>query len=560
MKKTILTLFIITAATAFSQDFLSGGRLTGNFQLDAQYYQKDSIIGAKDVPEDLLSNGFLNLNYSLGSFRAGIRYEAYLNPILGFPQEYGDEGDGFGIAYRFVEFGDETLEATAGDFYEQFGSGLIFRAYEERQLGFDNAVDGFRFKFRPAGGVELTGLIGKQRSFWDKGDGVVRGGDLNINVKDLTSEIVSPDWKLLPANWNVNLGASVVSKFQADKSSIYKFPENVLAYSGRFDLSATNFMFNAEYAYKYNDPNITNNFNYNPGRALLLSGSYFASGFGLSMDFHALDNFDFRSDRNAQGNNLNINYIPPLTKQHAYRLATMYPYATQYNGEIGFQGELTFKLPRQSLLGGKYGTSVAINFSRINSLDTTHNDEFTYDGSLLGFGDRLYFQDFNIDIGKRWSMGLKTHLAFISLIYDKDVLENEGVPKFGKIGANILVGEALIKLASRHSLRCELQHLWYEQDSTVKTPDNMNGAWFMALAEYTISPSWFFSIYDEYNYGNDDADRRTHYIGASVAYIKNTSRVSFGYGRQRRGTLCVGGVCRVVPASNGFYLSLTSSF
>ena len=35
----------------------------------------------------------------------------------------------------------DGLEITAGNFYEQFGSGLIFRSYEEKGLGIDNAMD-----------------------------------------------------------------------------------------------------------------------------------------------------------------------------------------------------------------------------------------------------------------------------------------------------------------------------------------------------------------------------------------------------------------------------------
>ena len=44
---------------------------------------------------------------------------------------------------------------------------------------------------------------------------------------------------------------------------------------------------------------------------------------------------DFRSDESATGNNLTLNYVPPITKQHTYTLSAMYPYATQLQGEIG---------------------------------------------------------------------------------------------------------------------------------------------------------------------------------------------------------------------------------
>jgi hypothetical protein len=85
----------------------------------------------------------------------------------------------------------------------------------------------------------------------------------------------------------------------------------------------------------------------------------------------------------------------------------------------------------------------------------------------------------------------------------------------------------------------------------------------LALIEYTISPHWYITVYDEYNYAEDEKyglDRSIHHLNGSVAYVHETTRVSLGYGRQRAGVLCVGGVCRVVPAATGFTLSITSSF
>ena len=43
----------------------------------------------------------------------------------------------------------DNLTVTAGNFYEQFGSGLILRSFEERTLGIDNALDGLRLKYAP---------------------------------------------------------------------------------------------------------------------------------------------------------------------------------------------------------------------------------------------------------------------------------------------------------------------------------------------------------------------------------------------------------------------------
>ena len=87
-----------------------------------------------------------------------------------------------------------------------------------------------------------------------------------------------------------------------------------------------------------------------------------------------------------------------------------------------------------------------------------------------------------------------------------------------------------------------------------------NGSWMMALLEYSVSPSWFFTVFDEYNYGNNDPALRVHYPNASVAYVHDALRVQGGYGRVRGGLLCAGGICRPVPASNGFTMGVTYTF
>ncbi|MDQ3048854.1 MAG: DUF6029 family protein, partial [Bacteroidota bacterium] len=60
------------------------GEIHGNFQADAQYYVPDTLIGAPEVPEKMLLNGFMNIIYTRGKFTAGIRYESYLNALQGF--------------------------------------------------------------------------------------------------------------------------------------------------------------------------------------------------------------------------------------------------------------------------------------------------------------------------------------------------------------------------------------------------------------------------------------------------------------------------------------------
>ena len=93
-------------------------------------------------------------------------------------------------------------------------------------------------------------------------------------------------------------------------------------------------------------------------------------------------------------------------------------------------------------------------------------------------------------------------------------------------------------------------------------PDNYKkrGNWAAALVEYSIGAKWFVSVGDKWNYGNPIEGNRDHYYSASLGYIKESTRITLTGGRQSEGMVCVGGVCRVVPASSGISLSITTSF
>lgn len=53
------------------------------------------------------------------------------------------------VATYFVQYKNEKIDLTAGYFYEQFGSGLLYRSWEDRALGINNALRGGRVIFKP---------------------------------------------------------------------------------------------------------------------------------------------------------------------------------------------------------------------------------------------------------------------------------------------------------------------------------------------------------------------------------------------------------------------------
>jgi len=522
------------------------GQIHGNFQTDFQTYTEDSLIGASSVSEKMLMNSFANINYTKGSFKAGFRYEGYLNTLQGFDPGY----DGIGIPYRYATYDNDGLEITVGNYYEQFGSGIILRSYEDKALGYDNAFDGVRLKYNPAKGIYITGLVGKQRKFYDY-LGLVRGfdGDLYLNEAIPSFESIKPI---------ITLGGSFVSKFQEDRDAIYILPENVAAFSGRMNIVMGKINLSGEYAYKINDPSFENNFIYKPGNALILNATYSKKGMGIFLTAKRIDNMSFRSLRGETLNNLLINYVPTIAKPHSYSLAAMYPYATQLNGEIGFQAEFLYKFKKESLLGGKYGTGLSLNYSRINNIDQIELNDSTpigtdgtlgYKSNYFKIGDELYFQDMNVEINKKISKKLKTVITYQNLFFNYAVVR--GMPGHDNVHANVFIADVTYKLKKKHVVRTELQTLFTEQDL---------GDWAMGLIEYTISPHWFFAVMDQYNYGNPEAKKQIHYFSVSGGYSYKSNRFQISYGRQREGIVCVGGVCRSVPASNGLTVSISSSF
>ena len=577
--------FLILPALGFGQDFLSGGTVTGNTQVDAQVYTEDDALGITDSTLNYRKfgmNGYTNLQYTNGNFTAGLRFEGYLNPMVGFDPRY----EGVGIPYWFARYKISKLELTAGHFYEQFGSGLILRSWEEWTLGYDNNIYGFNAKFSPAEGITLKGLVGVQRFFWEPyeaGDrGIVRGIDGDFYLNDIFGGLAD-------SKTRITLGGSFVSKYEQKESKIftrtsdslavdyetgdttiwerrttyeYNLPANVGSWAARFNIAHGGFNIYSEYAEKGNDPNETNNYIYKKGRALYSTVSYSTMGLGIFLSAKWIDNMAYKSRRTEGGvpPMLDINYLPAISKEHQYSLASFYPYATKQNGEFGLQGEIVYTAPKKSTLGGKYGTSVTINYSFANSIEKNAIDggipvdstgTVGYESRFLSMGDIPFYRDLNILLEKKISSKVKLKAAYYNQTYNLHVIEDDIFDDKSIVYANIGVIDFTYKFDRRNSLRTEIQGLWTEQDE---------GDWAGLLLEYNISPTWFFSVADEYNYGPPEGMDKIHYYNVSFGYTDRSNRVSLRYGRQREGLLCVGGVCRYVPASTGLTLTITSSF
>ena len=544
----LLCLLFPFSNTSKAQGIL-GGHVTGNVQFDGQLSRRDSVIGSDDVPEKLLSNARADILYTNGNFSAGLRYEAYLNPMLGFNSQY----TGQGIANYFVSYKTQSFAFTAGHFYEQFGNGMTLRAYEDRFLGLDNAIRGINVMYRPWNGVTIKGLVGQQRYYWDT-RGLVRGLDAEVSLND----IVKP-WA--EAKTRLTLGGSFVSKYEGDETILsdvsgYKLnlPHNVGAASVRMDLARGGFGLQAEYARKGQDPSIMNNYIYKNGEALWMSASYSQKGLSANIQAKRVDNMGFKSVRSVSGEMLYINYTPSITKQHTYAFLSMYPYATQSTGEMGLQGDFMYKFKKETLLGGKYGTDIHLNASLITGLDTTiigGKGTDGYTSTFFGTGD-TYYGDISLEVAKKLSSKVKLTATYGYMIFNPIVEGHEGDIHHN----HILVADLTWKLNRKNVLRFEAEWMGSDSKYDAAVDDKRAGDWIMGLVEYNFTSAWFVSLSDQYAY----KDGIGNYYNISVGYTKGATRLQLGYGKQREGIICIGGVCRQVPASNGLTFSLTTSF
>ncbi len=553
-KKLISYCLLSSAFTLNAQE--DKGSITGNIESTFQYLRADSLIGATLPPEKGLINTYMNVFYTNKGFKAGGRFESYAPHINGYPYVFS----GTGIGMRYVGYTNKLVDVTLGNFYEQFGNGSLFRAYENRALGYDNAMDGMRLIVKPHAGVVFKGVYGYQRQAFTNGrvelsSGIVRGVDGEIHINELFKSLVDK-------KFDITIGGNFVSKFQKDDNDKLILPQNVGSYGGRIKLRYGKLTFDAEYSIKENDPSSDNKYIYNQGKAAFFNFGYSKKGFGFSFSGKSVDNMSYRSDR-TKGLQMDlINYLPSMNKTHTYNLvASLYPYATQLNGEVAYQTEVVYTIPKGSSIGGKYGTTINANFSTayqplqstsgINPKDSTG---IAYTSDLFSTSKNLLWQDINVSISRKFSKSFNLILNYFDIKLNNDIAKvTEDAT--GIINAHIGVLEFGYKVNKNHSFRVELQEL-----ITNKGKGRDKGDWATAVVEYNFKSNWFLGVMDQYNYANPEESLRIHYVIGTVGYVHESTRFTVSVGRQRAGLFCVGGVCRNVPASNGLTLSFTQSF
>lgn len=568
------TILVLTALCILPATAENKVAVHGSVQADVLFPQDNATIGTKyDSDSPILFNTYADVNLASKYVDAGLRFEFMKWPLPGFEPEFA----GWGVPNIYVKGKLKGVELTAGTFYEQFGSGLILRTYEERTLGIDNSILGGRIKVNAVKGLRFTALGGVQRVYWDwKKYNQVYGADVEGYFHDWFPSLRDKDVAL-------TFGASWVMKNEKEEEIIVpgtnyrlNLPKQVNAFDLRAGFNKGGWNFQAEYAWKDQDPSFDNDYTYNHGQALMLTGSYSRKGLSGTLQVKRSQNMSYRTQRWRDKNGAFINYMPAFTYQHTYSLPAIYPYATQYGpGEWAFNGSFGYTFPRKSPLGGKYGTSLTVNLSYISGLvheGKPNNGLFhTWTGAVnqvMGtdgykspfwkMGQTNYW-DFNLQIEKRLSRPVTMQFMYMNQRYNKKAIEGEG----GNIYNNILVVDTKWKINRKFVLRGEVQYMFSHQDAEeaehMNKPENSNldkKDWFYGLVEFSWTPYLMFSASDMINVGG--TGNNYYMFGVTGTYRSN--RLQLSYGQTRAGYNCSGGMCRYVPAMKGFQINYTYNF
>ncbi|TVR79871.1 MAG: hypothetical protein EA412_05395 [Chitinophagaceae bacterium] len=530
MTKKILLLpfFIVFFIKVYSQ-----GNFSGELMVNSDFYQRDEAIGAVNTPhyDNLLSStdawfSLLYTNHDI-NLDVGIRMDMFNNSNLHNP---GTPYNGIGIGRWFVRKRFQNVTLEGGYIYEQFGSGISFRTYEDRSLGIDNALFGMSVKYEPIENLMITGLAGVQKNRFDLYNPIIQGVNLEYFISSEEGNLTMvPGVALVNRTLDqssMNLIVNTIETYPEEERFVPRYNTFVASAYNSMDIGAFNVYL--EGAVKTNEAIRTadNRLRDRPGNVLYGVVGYSRPGFGASFQAKRTENFVFRTSPNEALLDGMIGFIPPTARQQHRRLIARYAAATQELEELAFNLDLSYVPVR--------GYTLGFNAAEIRDF----SDDLLF---------REYFLDLTIRKSRKWTgvAGIQ-YMQYNQAVYE----EKPGEPMVEAITPFV---ELTYRFNRRHSIRVEAEYQYNEQDF---------GSWVYGLIEYNIAPRWSFAVSDMYNYApNESKDTEAlHYYSLFASYTAGAHRFTTSYVRQVEGVICTGGVCRFEPAFSGVKFQLTTSF
>ena len=547
----ILFVFLFFGVSAQAQD---KGVFSGNLQSNFNVFLKDSLIGATEGASPQYgkqissSESWLFLNYDIKGWHFAARYDLFNNSNLLNPADaYSGQGLGFWQIKKSV--GD--LEITAGSFYDQFGSGAVFRAFENRLIGIDYAMEGVRLKYNISDDFVLKAFTGKQKGGLDRrfdaSPQIVKGINAEKGFMSETGSVLNVGVSAVNRTLDDNAYSKLVTEIQGlglSKEDGFYPKYNTYLMNGYFNASVGDFGFNGEFNYKTAEPIKDNRGALINGDGTLATAGVSYSkrrlgkdkkgGIGVNVQYRRIDNFAFNVDPYSQLSLLQglLSYQPSLTRQASYRMLARYQAPAQFTGEQGVQAEIIYSLNKK--------TNFTLNYSDITDLK----------------GEQLFREKFvqvEHKINKKW----KGKLGVQMINYNQEVYEVKPLGKAEDVETLTPFGEITYKVNRKNSLRFESQMLITEQDL---------GSFYHGILEWNNSPKFSIAVSDMVNTNpvrivNESlADQVLHYPSLFVKYNVKTTSFTAAYIKQVEGVVCTGGVCRLEPAFSGLRFTVSTQF
>ncbi len=560
-----LTFFAFLGFGAFAQN---NARITGNLQTNGNFFIADSAIGAIGTPQydyqKFGAESWLALNYSNWGFDVGVRFDMFNNSNLLNPTgSYTSEGIGRWYVHKQVD----KFDLSGGYLYDQIGSGIIFRAYEERSLMIDNALVGVKLGYQINENWKIRAFTGRTKQQFERYGAVVRGGALEGFIKpDSTKNFtLAPGIGVVARTYDDETINNIVNSFID-----YRGPDRFVPQYNTYAATLFNTMTAGDFTWYFEGAGKTKDVIFYPinqrttsnggtvggqlfnhlGYTFYSSLSYAKKGLGITLEGKRTQDFSFRGTPSAFGVQGPINFLPPMAKQNTYRLTARFAPATQEFGEQAIQLDMRYSLNKRLSLG--------LNLSDIQNLDGLElyrevTPEFTYKykrkWQLIG---GIQLLKYNIDVYQQ-----KKDVAD-----ENDPLKFLGGGDADYVDALTPYAEWLYRFTPRRSLRLEAQYL---------ITDDEFGSWVNLLAEVGVAPHWLFYVSDMYKLKHKEEEGKPldpdkikydgiHYPSVGIVYTQKANRFSLAYVKQVEGINCAGGICRLEPTFHGVRINVSSSF
>lgn len=557
MKRILLVLTALVAALTASAQIQfgeKGGYMTIGLESNNILYVNDAKLGTT-YPSKFGSNDYLKLDYVNGRFSVGVQGEAYLPALQGYNdlRNNGFDKPKVMLASKYIQWQDANYSVMVGDVYDQFGNGLIFRSFEDRQLGINNSIEGGRVTATFGNIVSVKALFGRPRLYssangYSRGwigsqyaRSTVGGADLSVSLSDI---IGSEELMMSIEGSYVNRRERLDRELNGMNYGTDYFPYFELTspdlnmYSARLNLDYKGFTLRGEYAGKGKD--ISSGAVLGKaakGSAVLAELGYNVGGLSVSAQVRRLEmmgtSLSLYGNLGVMGNTLN--YLPALTRQHTYMLAALNPCQMNAEGELAAQADVYYTLRSKQ------------SRQRYWNFHANYSTAYTLKSYQTASGKReLLWSDVNVDVERQWNKQWKTTLMFSRQEWNTSHGQGPALPST-TFASNIFVGDVMYKINKKFSLRMEAQYL---------LSNDYEGDWVAGLVEFNVAPHWSVFFSDMYNLGTT----KTNYYNGGLSFTHNRTRVQVSYGRNRAGYVCSGGVCRYQPAYTGVNLMLTTSF